>query len=1160
MPETTLTATQLTVELGNAPEAPDTIYLSDDPTVNKLTLAVTLSAEATFAEAKPVLRSEASKATGSLLYLDLRGLQLSEKELKALKVSAEGWESLIDPAGYVCLAPVNTVTQEAETPLEVKIDDLAISKPPAGGSVQLYLVVFRVKGVTTGNVGLPWAFKSLLAEPPSGEANLHDAIALTVPDIYVVSAGGKYVGYENSLSFVLGPGDQFRNVKANSETKFEVTFVYAADEDPEGYGALCTTEQALQIELKAGQNAQGWHITPPKDAQNPTWTLKPPAGKPIVSAQSFVSFLISELETQLRPGPTLMFVTYSGVPGYEPGAYTRLLEKVGHVTNDSFEITPNPVELKDGSAKVTLKWKTSNATAVSISGIGPVKNPEKGEEEVEILETTLFTLEAEGPPSSRNGAIQTETATVLPVINSFGADPEAISQDDFPCNVQLSWNVATKGKVKFVSSAGGKDPHDYEPVGTVGTEVKSPQMITLIPESGASDPLIRRSVVVSAFGPKLSQPGLEQAPSCVAASPTAAFVVVGSSGQGGVTALDTMTYQQIGQTISTGQGPNDLAFSPDGSMLYVACAGKVVSPISVKETGTQPQYEFANLGNLALAAEPRGIAVAPSGKYVYVSTADEKLVVLEVQSNGTLSQLTTLPVGAQPEGVGVLPTGAQVYVANSGGKSVTVIGVNASGHHEVVKTIKNLPAEPAGVAATANGKILLIACRGEGKVVARSVEFPDALGKTLAAGAGACDVALVPGGRYAVVANKSASSVTLLGLGETPGSCEVLNAGIATGAGPVSISVTPEAGLVLVAASGEKALSVLTLAQYAETEQPVKAGGQVTDVVVSPDGGRAVVWHDARQVFKRGEPSSGVFVYDLKSLEVAPQLANQPIIDFVFHPAGGSNRAFAITKGNSFIEIVDTSTWKPAGGFDLTPLTNGAPRSLAVAANGSTLFALAGDANDNFDLVALAIDKEGKLAPIGKAVRVFTAPRSGIAAVEAAPDGSRAYVLDEADSKLWVVAKKGEQYALEPNSAALGGASIALAGAPDGSQLFVLGRPGESNTLTAVATADLKTKSLVLSSIENSSMNGLVVSPDGSKVFATDGARAGIRIFDAESLRLIQTISFAKGVLSPMGVAVTPTGSQLFTANVNSNNLGVAQQVQPTGGEGRGTEGGKSDV
>ncbi|HEV2789971.1 MAG TPA: YncE family protein [Solirubrobacterales bacterium] len=1151
MSETTLTATQLAVQLGNAPKAPETIYLSEDPEDNKLTLAVTPSADTTFTEAEPVLKAEASKASGSLLYLDLRGLRLSAKELEALTVTGKGWAFLVDPAGYLCLAPEETVTRKAETPLELKIEGLSISKPPTGGSVQLYLVLFRVSGVTTGNTGLPWAFKSLLAPPPSGEANLHDAIALTIPQIDVVAAGGKYAGYANSLSFVLAPGDKPLNVKAGPETKFQLTFVYAAPEDPEGYGALCTTAQALKTKVKPGQNAQGWHVTPPKDEQNPTWTLQPPEGKPIVTAQGVVNFLINELETQLRPGPTLMILSYSGVPGYESGAYVRVLEKVGHATIDSFEITPNPVVLKDGSATVTLKWKTSNATAVSVSGYGVVEGESV---EIEILETTPFTLQAEGPPNSRNSAIETKTATVLPVINSFEADPEAVYQKDFPGNVDLSWNVATKGKVKLVSSTGSKDPHEYGPVDSVSLQVAAPQMITLVPVSGESDPLIRRSVVISAFEPQLSQPGLSQAPSCVAASPTGAFVAVGS--QSGVTALDTMTYQPIGQQIAALQGANDLAFSADGSMLYVACAGKAVAPIAVKGTGAVPQYEFANLGNVALAAEPRGIAVAPSGKYVYVSTADGNLVVLKVEANGTLGQFATVPVGAGPEGVGVLPTGARVYVANSGDNSVTVIGVSESGKHEAVRTIKKLPSEPTGVVTTADAKVLLIACRGASEVAARSVEFPDALGKGLSVGTGACDVALVPGGRYALVANKGASTVSLLSLGETPGTCSVLSSGIATGKGPVGVAVTPEAGLALVATGGESALSVLTLARYTELQEPVKAGAQVSDVEVDPSGKRAVTWHDARQTFSQSQPSKGVFVYDLSSLQVTAQLAGQPIIDFVFHPIIGSNRAFAITTDSAIIEVVDTSAWRPSGQFNLVSLTKGSSRALAVSANGSTLFALVSTPEGAFELIGLTIAEDGSLAPIGKAVRAFTTTNPTFGGLAASPDGSRAYVLDGAGGNLWIVAREGQGFSVASKPVVVGAGGVAMALSPDGADLFVLIRTGLVNTLASVATAELTTKTLVLDSIEYSSLRGVTVSPDNSTVFATDGKTAGTRAFDAASLRLLQTISSKNRVLNPIGIAVSPDGSRLFTANVNSNNMSVIQQVQPTP-EGRATEGGK---
>ena len=79
-------------------------------------------------------------------------------------------------------------------------------------------------------------------------------------------------------------------------------------------------------------------------------------------------------------------------------------------------------------------------------------------------------------------------------------------------------------------------------------------------------------------------------------------------------------------------------------------------------------------------------------------------------------------------------------------------------------------------------------------------------------------------------------------------------------------------------------------------------------------------------------------------------------------------------------------------------------------------------------------------------------------------------------------------------------------------------------------------------------LNGLAVSPDGTRVFATDQIMSGVRVFDSVSLRLIQTISWNSDVQGPWGVAITPDASQLFTANLFSGDLGIVQQVQAAPG------------
>ena len=71
----------------------------------------------------------------------------------------------------------------------------------------------------------------------------------------------------------------------------------------------------------------------------------------------------------------------------------------------------------------------------------------------------------------------------------------------------------------------------------------------------------------------------------------------------------------------------------------------------------------------------------------------------------------------------------------------------------------------------------------------------------------------------------------------------------------------------------------------------------------------------------------------------------------------------------------------------------------------------------------------------------------------------------------------------------------------------------------------------------------LAVTPDGRRVLATWGGNA-VMIFDAASLRLVQTINCTPGEQQPTGIAITPDASQIFTANILTSSLGVISPVQ----------------
>ena len=92
-------------------------------------------------------------------------------------------------------------------------------------------------------------------------------------------------------------------------------------------------------------------------------------------------------------------------------------------------------------------------------------------------------------------------------------------------------------------------------------------------------------------------------------------------------------------------------------------------------------------------------------------------------------------------------------------------------------------------------------------------------------------------------------------------------------------------------------------------------------------------------------------------------------------------------------------------------------------------------------------------------------------------------------------------------------------------------------------------RAVVLPSNGLTELAGLAVSPDGNRVLATDLIMTGVRIFDAASLRLIQTISWTTGVQMVNGVAISHNAGQIFTANVKTGNLGIISQVQGSGSE-----------
>lgn len=114
--------------------------------------------------------------------------------------------------------------------------------------------------------------------------------------------------------------------------------------------------------------------------------------------------------------------------------------------------------------------------------------------------------------------------------------------------------------------------------------------------------------------------------------------------------------------------PDDLALSPDGKRLYVACGG--TGEVVVVDTSAR-----AVAGRTAVGRVPRGIALSPDGSRVYVANSWSD-TVSELEA-ATLRLIRNLPVGYEPIGVTVDARNEFLYVGNRLSNDISVVDLRS---------------------------------------------------------------------------------------------------------------------------------------------------------------------------------------------------------------------------------------------------------------------------------------------------------------------------------------------------------------------------------------------------------------------------------------------------------------------------------------------------
>ena len=116
-------------------------------------------------------------------------------------------------------------------------------------------------------------------------------------------------------------------------------------------------------------------------------------------------------------------------------------------------------------------------------------------------------------------------------------------------------------------------------------------------------------------------------------------------------------------TVTVGESPYSVAFSPNGKIAYVGNADDTVSVITVA-TGDVT-------GTINVGDSPVSVAFSPNGKYAYVANRWVGTVSVITVATGDVTD--TIAVGAYPSAVAFSPNGKKAYVINNLNGTVSVI-------------------------------------------------------------------------------------------------------------------------------------------------------------------------------------------------------------------------------------------------------------------------------------------------------------------------------------------------------------------------------------------------------------------------------------------------------------------------------------------------------
>ena len=302
-------------------------------------------------------------------YVSFGGL-LTSLELSSIGGANAKWNpptAFLGAFQNVALVPKTDVPLPAAGRMAVAMTNVTV--PSAATVAQVTVEYVNVPGVAPD---APIFALSIQKAPVTGAKDVQ--FGPSIEGLVLITYDDQHP-HANTLTVTLQNDGQSAIPVADSVV-FNIRFLYA---DPPGYIALTTKDLSRNINLTArrivAEMSDAWD-SQYDDQNGRAWTLRP-AGlnvkRPnLLEPGEAIELTVDSIVTRLAPGPTIVAIQWSGIPGYNDGYLPLNFEKQAAVQINSFSVDPPILPPTTVPQTVTLTWQTVNAETLEIEGWGSV--------------------------------------------------------------------------------------------------------------------------------------------------------------------------------------------------------------------------------------------------------------------------------------------------------------------------------------------------------------------------------------------------------------------------------------------------------------------------------------------------------------------------------------------------------------------------------------------------------------------------------------------------------------------------------------------------------------------------------------------------------------------------------------------------------------------